>query len=70
MAYRLGVTDPLLKAYLGHSSGDMLGSHYRRIDIADLRALPTAIKGWRKLAENGKAWKDHGNIAASENPID
>lgn len=39
MASRLDVPDRLLKAYLGHSAGDMLGGHYRRIDPNELRMV-------------------------------
>ena len=43
-ASQAGVSDRLLKAYLGHSSGDMLGGHYRRIDTKELRAVVVGIE--------------------------
>jgi len=55
-ASRLGVPDWLLKAYLGHSSGDVLGQHYRKIKFEDLRAVSAAIENWRGLSgETGQA---------------
>ena len=41
---KAGVPDRLLKAYLGHSSGDVLGGHYRRIDTEELRLVTGPIK--------------------------
>jgi integrase len=56
-ASQAGVSDRLLKAYLGHSSGDMLGNHYRRIDTKELRAVvvgfESAIEGLRRK-DSGK----------------
>jgi integrase len=62
MAGQLGAPDRLLKAYLGHSSGDMLGGHYRRIDLDELRLVSGLMNGWREAAKNGDARKDSGNI--------
>lgn len=61
MASRLGVSDRLLKAYLGHSAGDMLGGHYRRIDMAELRTVSGAMEGWRTAFSQGNS----GNILAT-----
>ncbi|MCL5270438.1 MAG: hypothetical protein M1457_07800 [bacterium] len=47
MAGWLGAPDRLLKAYPGHSSGDILGGHYRRIDLDELRAVSTLMNDWR-----------------------
>ena len=66
MASRLGAPDPLLKAYLGHSSGDVLGSHYRKIALGDLKAVSGVIDGWRNLPESGVSRKDPGNNPISE----
>ncbi len=66
MAGRLGVPDRLLKAYLGHSSGDMLGTHYRRIDLSELRSVSGAMNGWRGSHIKGDARKEFGNIANIE----
>ena len=43
-ASQAGVSDRLLKAYLGHTGGDMLGNHYRRIDTKELRAVVVGIE--------------------------
>ena len=69
MAGRLGVPDRLLKAYLGHSSGDMLGDHYRQIDPAELRTVSGLMEGWRAAQTKGDLRKESGNIpvAASAN---
>jgi integrase len=62
MAGRMGAPDRLLKAYLGHVPGDMLGGHYRRIGMDELRAVSERMNGWRKLAERDASRKDSGNI--------
>jgi type I restriction enzyme S subunit len=43
-ASQAGVSDRLLKACLGHTGGDMLGNHYRRIDTEELRAVVVGIE--------------------------
>lgn len=48
-ADRLGVPDRLLKRYLGQSSNDVLGRHYRRIGVEDLRVVSEAMSSWRDL---------------------
>lgn len=63
---RLGVTDRILKAYLGHSSGDILGGHYRRIDLDELRQVSDTMNGWREAAQAAGARKDSGNIPEKE----
>lgn len=62
MASRLGAPDRALKAYLGHSPGDMLGSHYRRIDPVELRTVSSLMDGWRNFARPEVA----GTFPASE----
>ena len=61
MASRLGAQDRILKAYLGHSSGDMLGGHYRRIDMDELRQVSEIMDGWREAGKEGSARKQSGN---------
>ena len=50
-ASRSGVSDRLLKAYLGHVPGDMLGGHYRMIDLGELRAVSAEMENWRSLSD-------------------
>lgn len=47
MAGKAGAPDRLLKAYLGHSSGDILGGHYRKINLDELRTVSGAMDAWR-----------------------
>lgn len=61
-ASRLGAPDRALKAYLGHSSGDVLGEHYRRIDQTDLKTVSDAMEDWRRLADESRIRKESGNI--------
>ncbi len=61
MASRLGVTDRLLKAYMGHSSGDILGTHYRVIDPGELRSVSAAMEDWETLVKGEVARKESGN---------
>ncbi|MBI3736140.1 tyrosine-type recombinase/integrase [Candidatus Sumerlaeota bacterium] len=64
MASRMGAPDRLLKAYMGHSAGDMLGGHYRRIDLAELRTVSGLLDGWRDHLGEAKT----GNfLATAEN---
>lgn len=58
MAGRLGCSDRLVKAYLGHTAGDMLGDHYRAIGADEMKAVSGAIDGWRTMEKR----KDSGNI--------
>ncbi|MCG3198737.1 MAG: Tyrosine recombinase XerC [bacterium] len=62
MASRLGASDRLLKAYLGHSPGDILGSHYRAVDLAELRSVSVALSAWRTLGADRETWKLSGNF--------
>ena len=57
-ASKAGVPDRLLKAYMGHSSGDILGGHYRRIDIDELRLVSNRIE----TLLSGIVRKESGNI--------
>lgn len=61
MASRMGVSDRLLKAYLGHSAGDILGGHHRRIDMAELGTVSGAMENWRTAFSQGHL----GNILAN-----
>ena len=63
-AGRLGVPDRLLKAYMGHTAGDMLGMHYMRIGVEDLRPVCEAMECWQDLSDSGGIWKHPGNIEA------
>lgn len=49
MAGRLEINERLVKAYMGHSPGYMLGTHYMKIDTQDLRQVSSAMDGWRGL---------------------
>ena len=62
MAGRLGAQDRLVKAYMGHSGGDMLGEHYRRIDLDELRLVSGLMNNWRTPS----ARKETGNIPLSD----
>ncbi len=42
-ARRGGADSRLLQAFLGHTRGDVLGEHYERIDVADLRKVVAAF---------------------------
>ncbi|MCX7013939.1 MAG: site-specific integrase [Candidatus Sumerlaeota bacterium] len=62
MAGRLGVSDRLLKAYMGHTAGDILGGHYRRIDMEELRSVSGAIERRSSLGERKTDRKETGDI--------
>jgi hypothetical protein len=66
MAGRLGVSDRILKAYIGQSAGDVLGCHYRRIDLDELRLVSDAMNGWRTLSDR----KETGNITTARSVND
>ncbi len=51
MAGRLGVPDRLCKGFIGHAPEDVLGRHYRKIELEELRAVARLMDGWRKLTE-------------------
>jgi integrase len=63
LASRLGAQDRILKAYLGHSAGDMLGGHYRQIGMDELRVVSDLMNGWQRQAAVGGFRKDSGNNA-------
>ncbi len=63
MAFRLGVHDSVLRAYLGHTPGDMLNAHYKVIGLGDLRTVPDAMTNWRTLCQED----DSGRNLAVEN---
>jgi len=65
MASRLGAPDRLLRSYMGHSPGDILGCHYRRIDMDELRAVSDAMNGWHEEAKRASLRKHSGNISIS-----
>ncbi len=60
MASRLGVPDRLVKAYMGHAAGDILGSHYRAIDPSELRQVSGAMEEWQTLISRGSELTDSG----------
>ena len=55
MAGLLGVPDRLLKVYVGHSPGDILGAHYRRVDVAELRTVSDRMNDWRKWLDEQRS---------------
>ena len=61
MVSRAGASDRILKAYVGHSAGDMLGDHYRAISTAELRSVSSLMEGWRTFPDEGRNWKLSGN---------
>lgn len=66
MVSRAGAPDRLLKAYLGHSAGDMLGGHYRRVDLDELRAVSGLMDDAVAPLCGGKVRKESGNIEPSK----
>jgi integrase len=62
MAGRLGVPDRLLKAYLGHSPGDVLGEHYRKITLAELGMVSSLMNGWQTLEDGRSDWNNSGHL--------
>ena len=69
MAGRLGCQDRILKSYMGHAAGDMLGNHYRRIGPDELRKVSALMQGWQSLAKQDRNRKHSGNnkVQASAN---
>ncbi|MBV6482948.1 MAG: hypothetical protein DIKNOCCD_02711 [bacterium] len=63
MSFRLGVHDSVLRAYLGHTPGDMLNTHYKVLNLGDLRTVPDAMTNWRNLCQE----EDSGRNLAVEN---
>ncbi|MCG3198354.1 MAG: Tyrosine recombinase XerC [bacterium] len=57
-ASRLGASDRVLKRYLGHAQGDILGEHYRAVDLAELREVSSRMESWRSLISGTES----GNI--------
>lgn len=47
MVDSLGVGERLWKRYVGHTADDIAGRHYRRITVEELRAVSTAMNGWK-----------------------
>ena len=43
--------DRVLKAYVGHAPLDILGRHYRKIVVEELKAVSNLMNDWRSLAE-------------------
>ena len=66
MAGLLEVKDRLTKAYMGHASGDVLGEHYRRIPLNELRQVSSAMNGWREAGKEETARKESGNAPLSQ----
>lgn len=66
LAGRLGAQDRILKAYIGHSSGDILGGHYRRIGMDELQSVSCMMNSWRATLGGGDVRKDSGILADSE----
>lgn len=59
-ASRLGASDRLLRAYLGHSAQDVLGLHYRKIEVDELRDIANRMDDWRRLIQE----EPHDNVVA------
>lgn len=57
IAGRLGVPDRLLKAYLGHCPGDVLGEHYRIISVSELGLVSSRMDEWRSLEDGKCVWQ-------------
>ena len=68
MASKAGAPEPLLKAYLGHTAGDVLGNHYRRIDPDELQTVSSLMDGWRTLAKGADGRNDSGTIPPPTTP--
>lgn len=62
MAGRLGVQDRILRRYMGHSAGDILGGHYRRIDLSELRTVSDAMNDWREVKNSESPMSKSGII--------
>ncbi len=60
MASRMGVPDRLIKKYMGHAAGDILGTHYRAIDRDELRQVSSAIESWKTLISSESGLTDSG----------
>ena len=66
MAGQLDIPDRMLKAYVGHSSGDVMGEHYRRIELNELRQISSRIEQRKELLKEKAecfAWQHSGNIS-------
>ena len=59
---RAGADDRLLKAYIGHSPADILGTHYRQIKVDELQSVCDRVQA----LYDKNAWQESGNIATHE----
>ena len=62
MAGRLGVSDRLVKRYMGHSVDDVLGTHYEKVGLADLGEVSRCMEQWRSLIEREADWQNSGSF--------
>lgn len=62
MAGRLGVSDRLVKRYMGHSVDDVLGTHYEKVGLADLGEVSRRMEEWRSLFEREADWQNSGSF--------
>ena len=62
MAGRAEIPDRLVKAYLGHAPGDMLGEHYRRIGLDELQSVSERIEALTLEHSGAGPWQHSGNI--------
>ena len=60
-AGRLSVARETLKAYMGHAPGDVLGGHYQKIDLSELKAVSDRMNDWRSVSKEADSWQDSGN---------
>lgn len=63
MAGKLGVSDRLVKRYMGHSVDDVLGTHYEKVGLADLGEVSRRMEDWRSLIEREADWQKSGSFA-------
>jgi integrase len=54
-ASRLGAPDRILKSYMGQAPGDILGEHYRAVDLSELKAVSGRMEGWRSLISGNES---------------
>lgn len=65
MAGRLGLSDRLVKRYMGHTVDDVLGIHYEKVGLADLGEVSRCMAEWRSLIEREEDWQISGSSSPS-----
>jgi integrase len=66
LASQLGASDRVVKAYIGHVAGDVLGNHYYRIGPDDLKAVSALMGNWYSTRGAQKSCQDVGNSASPQ----